>query len=153
VVSLKGVSTGKTEHAAIDNIVVDNVLTTDKREISNGFNNFFSTVGVNISESVQNVQNTPESYIPDVNAPELDLGITTPDQIVGIIKSFDSKQSCDIDGISLKLLKFIAYEISLPLSHIFNLSLNSGVFPKKLKCSRIVSIFKSGDHTQCDNYR
>jgi retron-type reverse transcriptase len=40
------------------------------------------------------------------------------------------------------------------LCHIFfNLSLTSGSFPSKLKCSRIVPIFKSGDHTVCDNYR
>jgi hypothetical protein len=84
---LKEASTGKTEHASIDKIVIDNVLTTDKREISNGFNNFFSTVGVNISKSVQPVQNTPESYIPDaVNTPELDLGNTAPDQIVQSIQ-------------------------------------------------------------------
>ena len=47
-----------------------------------------------------------------------------------IIKSFDSKASPDIDGISLKLIKFIAYEISRPIAHIFNLSLEKGIFPE-----------------------
>ena len=53
-----------------------------------------------------------------------------------IIKSFDSKSSPDIDGISLKLIKFIAYEISRPLAHIFNQSLEKGIFPENLKSSR-----------------
>ena len=73
--------------------------------------------------------------------------------ISDIIKSFDSKTSCDLDGISLKLLKVIAVSISLPLAHIFNLSLDKVKFPEKLKLSRIVPVFKSGDPKLCDNYR
>jgi hypothetical protein len=117
---LKEVSTGKCEQVSIDKIIVNNTITTDKSEISNGFNEFFSTIGSKISESVQPVDKLPESFIPDaVNIPLLDLGNTVPSQIVDIVKALDSKQSCDIDGISLKLLKYIAYEISRPLSHIF----------------------------------
>jgi hypothetical protein len=59
----------------------------------------------------------------------------------------------DSDGISSKLLKSIKNEICTPLAHIFNLSVNQGIFPKKLKKSRTVPIFKSGDPTLCDNYR
>ena len=73
--------------------------------------------------------------------------------ISDIIKSFDSKTSCDLDGISLKLLKVIAVSISLPLAHIFNISLDKVKFPEKLKLSRIVPVFKSGDPKLCDNYR
>jgi hypothetical protein len=44
-------------------------------------------------------------------------------------------------------------ELSVPLRHLFNLSLSSGKFPSKLKISRTVPIFKSGDRQLCDNYR
>jgi hypothetical protein len=44
-------------------------------------------------------------------------------------------------------------EICTPLAHIFNLSLNQGIFPSKLKTSRTVPIFKSGNSELCDNYR
>jgi hypothetical protein len=37
--------------------------------------------------------------------------------------------------------------------HLFNLSLQTGNFPDKLKMSRTVPIFKSGDPSLCDNYR
>ena len=55
--------------------------------------------------------------------------------------------------MSMQLLKFIANEISTPLAHIFNLSLDSGIFPAGLKLSRTVPIFKSGCPESCDNYR
>ena len=44
-------------------------------------------------------------------------------------------------------------KISTPLAHIFNLSLDKGIFPTNLKLSRIVPVYKSGDPKICDNYR
>jgi hypothetical protein len=58
---------------------------------------------------------------------------TTPSQISEISKSFEAKQSLDIDGISLKFPKFVAVGISVPLAHVFNQSLNSGIFPEKIE--------------------
>jgi hypothetical protein len=79
--------------------------------------------------------------------------MTSPTTVFNTISNFETKNSLDIDGISTKLLKLIAHPISIPLSHIFNLSLNIGTFPSKLKTSRTVPIFKNGDPESCDNYR
>jgi hypothetical protein len=84
---------------------------------------------------------------------ELDLGTTNQVHVCDIIKSLHSKNSMDIDGISTKLLKHLATELSWPLAHIFNLSLVSGIFPDRLKSSRTVPIFKAGRTDLCDNYR
>jgi len=83
----------------------------------------------------------------------LDLGTVNQPHICDIIKSLKSKGSLDIDGISTNLLKAIKIEISTPLAHIFKLSLETGIFPSKLKISRTVPIFKAGDPKLCDNYR
>ena len=40
-----------------------------------------------------------------------------------------------------------------PLAHIFNLSLEAGVFPEALKQSSTVPIFKAANDELCDNYR
>ena len=53
----------------------------------------------------------------------------------------------------MKLIKKIAYEICVPLSHIFNLSLEKGIFPSKLKSSRTIPLHKAGSKELCDNYR
>ena len=58
-----------------------------------------------------------------------------------------------MDGVSTKMIKFVGPELSVPLSHIFNLSLESGHFPSKLKLCRVIPIFKAGNHEECDNYR
>ena len=61
--------------------------------------------------------------------------------------------SPDLDGLCLQLIKFIISDINIPLSHIFNLSFDTGVFPEKLKECRTVPIYKAGDTKLCDNYR
>ena len=52
----------------------------------------------------------------------------------------ESKSSLDINGLSTKLIKFLRYELSTPLVHLFNLSIREGKFPSKLKASRTVII-------------
>ena len=61
--------------------------------------------------------------------------------------------SPDLDGLSLQLIKFIISDINIPLSHIFNLSFDTGIFPEKLKECHTVPIFKAGDAKLCDKYR
>ena len=39
------------------------------------------------------------------------------------------------------------------LTHIFNLSINEGVFPSELKIAKVVSIFKKGTQLDVNNYR
>jgi hypothetical protein len=43
--------------------------------------------------------------------------------------------------------------IAEPLAHIFNLCLNSGVFPSALKTAIVIPIHKSGDKNKPQNYR
>ena len=89
--------------------------------------------------------------LPNIN--NLELGSTNQTHICDIIKSLQPKNSCDIDGLSTKLIKNIATEISWPLAHVYRLSLSSGIFPAGLKNSRTVPIFKTGNPELCDNYR
>jgi hypothetical protein len=59
------------------------------------------------------------------------------------------KKSLDIDGISTYLIS----KISIPLAHIFLLSVQERKFPDRLKTSWTVPIFKAGNPELCDNYR
>ena len=122
--------------------------------ISDEFNNFFTQIGSKISDSILPTDAQPENYLNNNgNIRNLDLGQTGPVHFCDILKSFETKKSQDLDGISINLLKFISHSVSIPLSHVFNLSLSTGIFPNKLKTSRAVPIHKSGRTDLCDNYR
>jgi hypothetical protein len=87
------------------------------------------------------------------NVTRLNFDIIGPYQPCERVKTFESKTSCDLDGISFKLLKHIISEICHPLADIFNLSTSTGTFPSMLKTSCTVPIFKAGSPLLCDNYR
>jgi hypothetical protein len=92
--------------------------------------------------------------MPDnLNVPNFIINNTGPSHVIDVIKSMQSKSSVDCNNISMDIIKFVSYEISVPLSHIFRQSIETGIFPNRFKTSRVVPIFKQGDKRQCDNYR
>ena len=152
---LKETTFGEKSTNNLTELNVNGELKSKPNEIAEEFNNFFSSIGQSIADTVEPTNINPENHLNDFDPQKhkFNLGNTGQLHVIDIIKSFDSKASPDIDGISLKLVKFIAYEISRPISHIFNLSLEKGIFPENLKASRTVPIFKCGDPKSCDNYR
>jgi len=108
-------------------------IITDPCKIASQFNLFFTSIGQKNSNDIPPVDKKPEDYIDYGRPiPDLLLGNTTPEHVKKIIKNFKAKFSCDVDGVSTKMVKFVGNELAIPLAHIFNLSLESGVFPSKL---------------------
>ena len=58
-----------------------------------------------------------------------------------------------MDGIPTKVLKSTPDNVIYILTHIFNLSLRSGIFLKKFKFVKVVPIFKKGARHDVSNYR
>jgi len=151
---LKEVSTGNKSTSKIEKINSGGVEVTDNKAMAEEFNNFFTEVGMKISGSILPPNRTAESYLDNnPNIPIFELNPVVQSHIIDIVKCMDAKSSLDSDGISTKLLKNIVHEISIPLAHVFSLSINQGIFPSKLKTARVVPIFKSGDMELTNNYR
>ena len=51
------------------------------------------------------------------------------------------------------LLKDAACNLSAPLAHLINLSLQTGTFPADWKVAKVVPVHKSGSFSSFDNYR
>ena len=52
-----------------------------------------------------------------------------------------------------KIVKLLKNEISKPLTVIINQMLKTGIFPDSFKTTKIVPLFKKGDHGLLTNYR
>ena len=59
----------------------------------------------------------------------------------------------DFEDISMDILASVIPVISKPLTHIFNNSFKTGVFPSRMKIAKIKPIFKSGAKTDIGNLR
>ncbi|XP_053686393.1 probable basic-leucine zipper transcription factor Q [Sabethes cyaneus] len=69
------------------------------------------------------------------------------------LTKLDASKGCGPDGIPPVFLKKLALELTAPLYWLFNMSLESGNFPKAWKASYLIPIFKSGKKPDISNYR
>jgi hypothetical protein len=113
----------KTTNRDISELKVDGKSITDHLLIAEKFNEFFSSVGEAIAESISNVDTDPMSYLNySDQLPPLNFEQISQLDIIETLKSFDPKKSVDMDDISLHLIKYVDTAIALPLAHIFNVS-------------------------------
>jgi hypothetical protein len=119
---------------SVEKIIINGQDVTDPVQIATGFNTFFTSIGKDISNSIPPKEKRPEDYIDyGREIPLLNLGNTTPEHVKKVIRKLANKNSCDVSGVSTRMIKTVGNEIAVPLSHIFNLSLSNGVFPSQLK--------------------
>ena len=57
------------------------------------------------------------------------------------------------DDLSADSVKLVPDDISLPLTHILNLSFQQGVFPNELKTAKVSPLYKANDPMKFNNYR
>ena len=78
---------------------------------------------------------------------------------ISVQETFDAlnqlnlRKSPGLDGISVRLLKDTSDVIAQPLANIFNLSLQTAIFPDEWKIAKVSPVFKEGNTTDCGNYR
>ena len=138
----------------IESIKVDGKLVSDKQDICNLFNKHFAQVGKKVSSTVLQTQNSYHDFLPPACPKSMFFEPVSPYFICDTINSMLGKQSCDINGVSISLIKEVANEISEPLAHIYNLSIEHGIFPTGMKVSKTIPIFKNVDSRQnMNNYR
>ena len=117
--------------------------------MADALNTYFSSVF-----TLEDKNNLPvhEPLLAD-NVEYLTNMLITPAMIVTKIKKLKDNKSPGIDGITPKLLKEIAEEISVPLAIMLNLSLHEGTVPHEWKHANVVPIFKKGSRCKAENYR
>jgi len=72
---------------------------------------------------------------------------------LSIVGKCESKTSTDSDGLDMTIVKRTIDCIIKPMTFICNLSIQSGVFPEKMKVAKVVPLFKNGDVHHFNNYR
>ena len=93
------------------------------------------------SASKQNAQSNDFSFTP------------VSESFVFKLKTLKTNKAIGLDKISSRLLKDSAESIAPVLTRLFNRSLDSSVFPAIWKQGKVTALFKSGDKSDCNNYR
>ena len=118
------------------------ILVHGSLAIANTFCDFFSNIGPNLASKIPVPNRTYLSYMDGFSCDiTLLLAPTDPYEISKIINKLGNKTSSGHDGISNIFLKQISAEICLPLSIIFNKSIENAVFPDSMKLGDIMPVY------------
>ena len=114
-------------------------------------NNFFTSA----YKQAPKFQADQHHTIPDSNFVNNNLFLSpiTPNEIVDVFASIFNSRVLGNDGLLSEILKSNATLICQQSTHIFNLSFTQEVFPKLLKRSVVVPMYKGGCHLDPSNYR
>ena len=128
-------------------------VSSNPQEISNYFNKHFTTVATKIDKKLVNTNKKFNVYLKNPNEKTFSLYPTNPAEVEDYIKNINVRKSVGPFSIPNRILKEFHKIFSVPLSEIFNMSLESGVFPQKMKVAKVIPIFKKDDDQDCNNYR
>ena len=78
---------------------------------------------------------------------------TCKEEILCVIEKLPNKASSGHDNVNNLILKGLKHKIAMPLERIFNLSLETGIFPTLMKYAEVVPLYKGKEKDLSVNYR
>ena len=113
-----------------DQFFIEGNMVSDPKAIANAFNNYFVNIGQSLASNVDHTDNYLRYLTKDIDAVFAFHPVTDAEIIVKIVGSFRSSIP-GIDDIPMKLIKENITSLSGIICYVCNLSLRSGIFPKK----------------------
>lgn len=141
------------------------LLTIDRDPVAsvNKVNKYFANIGRDLASrlsTISGVDGRPQkNLLSNINleAPQqpdsMALYNTDIEEVEQVIVGLRNTSAVGWDGIPTSLIKSARHVLLPALTHIFNLCLSSGAFPKCLKRATVCPIYKAGDRGSVENYR
>ena len=95
----------------------------------------------------------PETKFNGSEGDSLGQLVVIPEVVTSKINNMKENKSPGVDGISSKILKETVEQISTPLAHVFNMSLQEGIGPLEWKEANIIPLLKKSSRNKSVNYR
>ena len=133
--------------------VINDIPVTNKLQAAEGFNNYFSKIGIQTSQNVPPSNKGFRDYMPRPVLNSMFIEPVLPSDVLSVATKLKPKSSCGHDDISTKLLKQTLDYIIQPITHIINRSFDTGIVPREMKIAKVIPIHKSSDPSLLKNYR
>ena len=137
----------------LSSLLIEGNTITDSQNISEHFNNFFTSIGQDLHKNIAPTKKHFSDYLKAPNTDTFYILPTTPKEISDLIKTFQNSKSLGPNSIPTNILKEIYETISVPLFTLINKSFITGVFVNMCKIAKVVPIFKSETCLHCNKYR
>ena len=128
---------------------------TDSKEIAHSMNDFFCSIGKKLSDNIPQQPSPLLSNEYGINEEGASFQFKTvySVSVEKALKKMKTSFGFGSDGIASHLIKIAFPIISNSLCRIYNMSIESVIFPDSWKIVRVAPIFKSGLTEDRSNYR
>ncbi len=116
--------------------------TSNPEKVANLFNKHFSRIASDLTKGLKSQNST--FYTSQKISDTMFIPETSPNEILRIVSKLKNKYSSALDEFPDCLLKTCAPAFIHPLTHIFNASLCTGIFPDIFKTAKIKPLLKKG---------
>ena len=134
-------------------LTVDCTTISNPMEISNIFNNYFSSIATKTKLNISFSHKHFPDFLKNRSNIYFFVSPTDKTEIEDVISSLDSNKSVGPNSIPTKILKLLKDDISSQLSETFNISFSSGFFPSVLKTAKVIPVHKKDTKLDFSNYR
>ena len=127
---------------------------TNPKDIADSLNKYFIEVGHKLASEIPDPCNGKsfETYMLRSTS-RFKLQKVKKSQVLKLLSTADSGKATGYDKKPNKLLKIAAPYICQSLTSLFNLSIETNIFPHELGIAKVSPLFKAGDHSDKENHR
>ena len=138
----------KNKSTTIPALEIDGNIISGDNEKAQAFNNYF----IECSTLDDTLVNLPDNYdmLTQNNFEHLE---TRVDDVQKYLSQINTKKASGPDGVNPLLLKEGANQLAIVLCRLFNMSLNTGEFPRAWKLANVIPLYKKNERTSVSNYR
>ena len=126
---------------------------SDPAQIVDQFCGYFTNIGPSLANNLPVSQKSYPSFLSGNFVNSGFFEEIYQQEVINLCRSLHSGTAAGFDNVPMSLIKETITSISSPLTHIFNLSITSGMVPVELKIACVVPLFKAGDKSIFSNYR
>ena len=126
----------------IEKFIIGSTTYTDSLEIANALNQYFSTVGSSIANSIIGSSSHDQFLSLPLPVNSFFFRTVGVSDVIEYIKSLKNKKCC-IGMLPTKvLMKYVSNVVSPIICSLINLSIATSTLPSSLKVARVVPLFK-----------
>ena len=115
---------------------------TDKKIIAETFNKFFINIGSNLADKIPPSSINFESYLRNITTALSDKPLSGK-EFKEAFFTLKTNKSPGYDNLHVNIIRSMYHELKIPLMNIYSQSLSTGIFPGKMKITRVSPIFKT----------
>ena len=143
----------KSSKTVINEMEYNEVNSGDQTDIAEMLNSFFTEIGLGLSRDVTEVDKSFEELLTETDK-NFVFEKTTPTHVFALLSKLCKSKATGLDNISAKLLRECPDVLAESLTHLFNQSIMTGIFPDEWKSARVTPLYKnSGKRSDPTNYR